>query len=240
MSRVRDIWDEGAPIYDRIYANNVPYHRSHAAMVDMLPKDRPLQVLDLGAGTGLVGLRVLERVPESRVTCLEFSANMVAEARRKLASFGDRASFVCADMVTWTPPQAYDAIVTCNALVYRDIGLGECYAKYARALKPGGVLLNSTVVKTDALPLLAELMQNVNASVASPVAPDVTEFARTTGRDIAHFGEGSLAVARPVAEHLALLTGAGLVASCPWRYLTQAVVAGVRSASLPPSGGGQP
>ena len=85
MSEVRDLWDEGAPFHDEIYANNVPYHRTHEVLVDFLPKARPIHLLNLGAGTGTLARRILERRPESSVTCIAFSSKMGAECERKLA-----------------------------------------------------------------------------------------------------------------------------------------------------------
>lgn len=228
MSRVKEIWDEGASIYDSIYANNLPYHRSHAAIVDLLPKARSIEVLDLGAGTGLLAGRILEAVPASRVTCLDFSANMLDVAKRRLAPWKDRVTFVCADLVSWQPERDYEAIVACNALVYKDIDLGACYGKYARHLKPAGLFLNSTVVETPDQPLLAAIAENARRPDAPPMPPEVAAFARTTGKPIAHFGPDALSFAVAVDEHLALLARAGLAPSCPWRFLSQAIVAGLK------------
>jgi hypothetical protein len=33
-SKVKEIWEQGAGLYDRVYAGNVPYHRSHEVIVD--------------------------------------------------------------------------------------------------------------------------------------------------------------------------------------------------------------
>ena len=89
-TRVKEIWEAGAALYDRIYAGNVPYHRSHEVIVDLLPKGHPVRVLDLGAGTGLLAERILDALPDGVVTCLDFSPAMIAEARRRLARFGHR------------------------------------------------------------------------------------------------------------------------------------------------------
>jgi len=228
MSQVKDIWDRGAAVYDQVYANNVPYHASHRVIVDLLPKKNPIALLELGTGTGLLAQRILESIPRSQITCIEFSPNMLDKAKERLAGFGARATLLCADLVTWRPPDTYDGVVTCNTLVYRDIDLRGCYAKYARALKPGGMILNSTVVKTDAHPLFAQLMDNMRAPDAPPPSREVLEFARTSGKAIAHFGDDSLAVARTVAEHIEFMAAANLTGACPWQYMTQAVIVGLK------------
>jgi len=226
MSRVREIWERGAGGYDEIYANNVPYHRSHAVVVDLLPKKESISVLDLGAGTGLLAERILDRLPQSSVTCLDFSSSMIEQCQRKLARFGARAKLVCADLMTWRNPEPYDAVVTCNALVYKDIDLAECYRKYAAALRAPGMLVNATVVKSDDLSSLMEVMENLHDPDAPPPSEEVLQFASTAGREIAHFGEGSLAFAETVETHLEMLAEAGLSAYCPWHYLAQAVMLG--------------
>jgi tRNA (cmo5U34)-methyltransferase len=138
MSRVKEIWEAGAHLYDEIYAYNISYHRPHAVIVDLLPKKEPMSILDLGAGTGVLAERILKNLPGSSVTCLDFSPSMIEQCRNRLAGFGGRVQLVCADLVTWNPPGLYGAIVTCNAVVYTGMDLRECYRKYASVLRSGG------------------------------------------------------------------------------------------------------
>jgi hypothetical protein len=56
----------------------------------------------------------------------------------------------------------------------------------------------------------------------------VNAFAKGAGAKLSHLGEGSLVSLLSIDDHIALLEQAGLVAGCPWRFLTQAVVAGSR------------
>jgi tRNA (cmo5U34)-methyltransferase len=226
VSEVRDIWDEGAALHDEIYAHNVPYHRSHEVVIDLLPADQVLHVLDLGAGTGTLADRILGRLPEAFVTCVDFSPNMVARCQARLAAFGARVECICADLAAWAPVRTYDAVVTCNTLVYRELDIAGCYARYAAALDPGGLFLNSTLVREQA-PLPDALAARLASADSSPPSQELLDFARRA-RPIATFDDESLALVLPIAEHLQLMTQAGLAASCPWRYHTQAVLLGVR------------
>ena len=221
------MWDQGAQLYDEIYASNVPYHRSHEVLVDFLPAASPIHVLDLGAGTGTLAKRILVRLPESSVTCIDFSSKMVAVCERKLAPFGRRVQLVCADIAIWPPARSYDAVVACNTLVYKELDTGACYAKYTATLNPGGLFLNSTVVQQDrAVP--REVLANTRPGDASPPSRELLDFAQRA-RAISSFGEDSLAIAFPISEHLKLMTEAGLTAACPWQYLSQAVLVGVKT-----------
>ena len=227
MSEVRDIWDEGAQFHDEIYAGNLPYHRSHEVLVDFLAGARPIHVLDLGAGTGTLAKRILERLPESSVTCIDFSSSMLAECERKLAAFGPRVQLVCADLAVWPPPRDYDAVVACNALVYKELDIGACYAKYAAVLAPGGLLLNSTVVQQEG-GIPNEVLASMPARDTSSPSRELLDFA-ARARKLASFDEESLAIALPVDKHLKLMTEAGLTAACPWQYLPQALLLGLNT-----------
>jgi hypothetical protein len=156
---------------------------------------------------------------------------MIEECERRLGRYGARAKLVCADMREWMPSETYDAVVACNALVYKEINVGECYAKYAEALRSGGLLLNSTVVEHEEGMAFTELMRNVGMADDGPTrAEEIRRFARGPGRKIAHLGEDSLAMVLPAAHHLSLMTSAGLRCVCAWHYLSQAIIAGRKSA----------
>jgi len=229
MSEVKRIWDAGAELYDEIYANNVLYHRAHEAMVDLLPRREPLRVLDLGAGTGLLAERVLQEVPSSSVTCLEFSAQMAAQARKRLARFSSRISLVCADMNDWSGDGSFDAVVSCNALVYKELDLPAIYSRYGGMLRRGGLLLNATVVLAEQDDLAERVATELAPEDAARYSSAVNAFTSGVGAKLSHLGQGSLVSLLSIDDHVALLERAGLVAGCPWRFLTQAVVAGLRA-----------
>src|SRR5712692_2764552 len=63
-----------------------------------LAADAPLQVLDVGAGYGIVSRLVLEAFPGARVTLQDFSAPMLEQSKRRLSEFSERMSFVLADL----------------------------------------------------------------------------------------------------------------------------------------------
>jgi tRNA (cmo5U34)-methyltransferase len=100
------------------------------------------RVLDLGGGTGALSASVLDHLPEVRVTLLDVDPAMVAEARRRLARFGDRATFREGSFLD--PLPAADAVVASLALhhVHDLAAKTALYRTIRDALSPGGVLLN--------------------------------------------------------------------------------------------------
>jgi tRNA (cmo5U34)-methyltransferase len=100
------------------------------------------RVLDLGGGTGALSAAVLEGLPWASVTVLDVDVDMLAEARRRLAKFGDRVEFTEGSFLE--PLPAADAIVASLALHHvHDFGQKtDLYRAIHSALPPGGAFLN--------------------------------------------------------------------------------------------------
>src|SRR5260370_37423992 len=69
-----------------------------------LASDAEIQVLDVGAGYGVVSEEVLRRFPHARVTLLGFSEPMLAQARRRLSRHSAQGTFVIGELsnAQWT------------------------------------------------------------------------------------------------------------------------------------------
>jgi ubiquinone/menaquinone biosynthesis C-methylase UbiE len=59
---------------------------------------RPAQVLDAGVGSGLVAVRLLERLPAATLVGVDHSTAMLDRARERLAPFRERVRLVQADL----------------------------------------------------------------------------------------------------------------------------------------------
>lgn len=101
-----------------------------------LPKNRKLQVLDAGCGTGLCA-PILRPYAKLLHGC-DLSSGMLTEAKKKgrynLLTRSDLAS------VGTLPPGPFDLIATSDVLVYFG-DLAEVLANFARILRPGGWLI---------------------------------------------------------------------------------------------------
>lgn len=138
---VREMFDALAPAYDRFnFLSSLgldAYWRRRAAR-DVRSGDA---VLDLGCGTGDLALAAWRRAaPRGRVTGVDFSAAMLAEARIKAAGCPpDRVTFVegSADRLPFAEG-AFDRVV--SAFVLRSLaGIRTVVAgEVARVLRPGG------------------------------------------------------------------------------------------------------
>lgn len=93
-----------------------------------------LRVLDLGCGTGRHALRLASE--GARVTAVDFSEGMLAEARRKPPA--DRVEFVLHDLGKPLPFEDEFDLVVCGLVLEHIADLPEFYDGLARVLKTPG------------------------------------------------------------------------------------------------------
>jgi trans-aconitate 2-methyltransferase len=130
--------DWNASSYDRVAD---PQTRWGAEVLERLPLDGGETVLDAGCGTGRVTELLLGRLPRGRVVALDFSSAMLGEARKRLASFGDRVAYVEADLARPLPLDGpVDAILS-TATFHWVMDHDALFENLAAALRPGGWLV---------------------------------------------------------------------------------------------------
>jgi ubiquinone/menaquinone biosynthesis C-methylase UbiE len=116
--RIREFWDADARVYDaaKSHAISDPLERAawRQALRDALPEP-PASVLDVGAGTG--SLTVLAAQLGFRVTALDLSPGMLAEAERKAneMSLADRVTCVVGS-ASEPPAGPFDAVMERHVL----------------------------------------------------------------------------------------------------------------------------
>lgn len=106
-------------------------------------------VLDLGAGTGALSERLLERGGDRLVELVDVDQAMLDQARLRLARFGDRVRVRSASFDDPLPP--CDAVMASLALHHvPDLAAkAALYRRIAAALRPGGVLVNADATMPD-------------------------------------------------------------------------------------------
>ncbi|MGW7695990.1 trans-aconitate 2-methyltransferase [Streptomyces asiaticus] len=111
------------------------------ARVPELPTDpgRPPRIADLGCGPGNVTVLLFDRWPDARVTGLDSSAEMLAEAQPLAGptTGGGRLDLRQADVRNWAPDEPYDLIVS-NAALQWVPGHPDAFPTWLAGLRPGG------------------------------------------------------------------------------------------------------
>ena len=142
------------------FTPTAPRLRLFDAIVEQLrraPAAAAGRVVELGVGPGFLAERVLSSLPAvRRYVAVDFSEPFLSIARRRLAPFAGRVTFVAADLLSGGWPAAVggppaDACVSTWAL--HDLGGPEATSKVYRdcagLLGAGGLLLNGDFVKPE-------------------------------------------------------------------------------------------
>ena len=95
--------------------------------------------LDAGCGTGRLTEKLAERLPEGHVIALDNSEQMLDTARRHLARFGDRISFVRADLADLDLADAVDLVFS-TATFHWVTDHPRLFRRLYRGLRSGGRL----------------------------------------------------------------------------------------------------
>jgi trans-aconitate 2-methyltransferase len=125
-------WD--AQTYDRV---SDPQYEWGLEVLDRLELAGDEYVMDAGCGSGRVTAKLLERLPDGRVICVDASEQMIEVARQSL---GDRATYVVADLSQLEVDEPVDAIFS-TATFHWILDHDKLFAHLHGALRPGGRLV---------------------------------------------------------------------------------------------------
>lgn len=146
MKSVKDHFEEEAEVFDGLIRTLIPsYEDMVNSMVLALPfhEKEKINVLDLGCGTGNISLKVKERFPNARITCVDMAENMIEIAKSKLASYND-IEFKIADFRDLDFQDDFDAVISSLALHHLQHQEKKLfYHTINRFLKKGGVFYNT-------------------------------------------------------------------------------------------------
>ncbi|PZF98490.1 class I SAM-dependent methyltransferase [Micromonospora endophytica] len=201
------------PCFDGFYGTAVEV--AEPPLRAALAAGRTPDLLDLGAGTGLLSSLLATAVPEARLTLVDAAPKMLAVAAERLTARDVAHRVVVADLADPLPAGRYDAVVSALAIHHLDdAGKRELYRRVAGVLRPGGVFVNAEQV-AGPTPELDRRYHQVWLAQVAALGSDAAEIAAAEQRM-------SYDRPAPVAEQCRWLTEAGLVeVDCffkAWRF----------------------
>lgn len=141
-AELRAAFDTWAPTYEvdasaKLLARGYSYGELGAAIADVITSVPAIgPVLEVGTGTGVLGIEVARRVPELELSGLDISPDMLARARDKAVY--SKLALAAAD--TYDYSRGYRAIY--SSFVFHSIGNQAGFLARVRAgLLPGGRLV---------------------------------------------------------------------------------------------------
>ncbi|MGN9766003.1 class I SAM-dependent methyltransferase [Micromonospora sp. SD12] len=188
---VAEVFDAVAGSYDEARRRLVPcFDAFYGTAVEVaapplraaLAAGRTPEVLDLGAGTGLLSLLLAAAVPGARLTLVDAAPAMLAVAADHLRARGVAHRTVLADLADPLPAGRYDAVVSALAVHHLDdAGKRALYRRVPAALAPGGVFVNAEQVAGPTAALDRRYHEVWLGQVAA-LGSDADEIAAAEGR----------------------------------------------------------
>jgi len=136
-----DAWIKKAlPCYDELF--------SVAVECIPIPDDKKLDILDLGAGTGLFSWHILQRYRRSDFTLVDVADKMLAAAEKRFADYGRQFSYVISDYREALPESPSDLIVSSLSIHHlNNVEKQKLFKDIFSNLKPGGAFINVDQIK---------------------------------------------------------------------------------------------
>jgi ubiquinone/menaquinone biosynthesis C-methylase UbiE len=117
-----------------------------------IERDRPIRVLDVGAGYGVLTRELLESFPRSTVVLVDLSQRMLEHARSRLAEYSVRFQIVEADLrdARWTRGVDGPFQIVASAMAVHNVRhpgvIRQIYTDMASLITPGGLFVNIDLV----------------------------------------------------------------------------------------------
>jgi len=180
-------------------------------------------ILDLGAGTGILSAAIVDRVPSAKLCLLDASSEMLKQAVSRLANW--QPEITVQSLSDKLPPGPFDAIVSALAIHHLDDAeKRNLFSRILAELSPGGIFINAEQVVGR-----SQRLQNLNEAVH-------LDRARALGSSEAEIQEAiqrmSYDKCATVSDQVTWLDQIGFEdAECFFRSFRFAVFAGWKTAS---------
>lgn len=157
---IDEAFNKSVQYYDDWIRKAVPgYDDLFSVAKELIPfgPEETIQVLDLGAGTGLFSHQVLEKCPAVRFVLYDIAGKMLDVARERFREFPDRFRYVAADYRDLSGAGSFDLVISSLSIHHlNDLEKRDLFREVYRVLRKPGIFLNIDLIKGPT-PYLEEL-----------------------------------------------------------------------------------
>ena len=187
LRETRDLWDRAAATFDEEADHGLrdpAVRQAWTALMRKLLPHSPAAILDIGCGTGSLGV-VMAGLGHD-VTGIDLSPGMIAQARDKAAAAGQTIRFLEMDAAELSlAPAQFDAVV-CRHLLWALPEPAEVLRRWAALLRPGGrLVLIEGRWGTGAGLAASEILSALPSSMTAQPVVDLGSQAQLWGRQVA-------------------------------------------------------
>lgn len=147
--RIIDLFNQSAQTYDQNRRLLIPcFDDFYGTALQLLPEhDRPLRVLDIGAGTGLLSSMIAKLRPNAQLVLVDLADQMLAKAAERMAADLTRITIVRRNMLDIADLGQFDLVVSSLAIHHlTHVAKQQLYQTIFHSLLPGGRFINADQV----------------------------------------------------------------------------------------------
>jgi tRNA (cmo5U34)-methyltransferase len=156
---IGDAFDASVDYYDQWIRIALPgYDELFGTATSLIPfeSDRAIDVLDLGAGTGLFAQHVFAAFPHARFMLVDLAPKLLEVASKRFADRPGQFSYVTADYRDLEAPPQYDVVVSSLSIHHLEHSeKADLFRHIHGLLRDGGVFINVDQVRAESRPMEA-------------------------------------------------------------------------------------
>jgi tRNA (cmo5U34)-methyltransferase len=149
--------------YDEWMEKALPnYHDIFGTALALIPFEpqAPMDVLDLGAGTGLFSKHVLARFPRASFVLYDLADKMLGVAKERFRQQAEQFSYSVGDYRQLRTDRTFDLVISSLSIHHlADAEKRALFGDICRLLRPGGVFINVDQIRGET-PRLQEVYWN--------------------------------------------------------------------------------
>jgi tRNA (cmo5U34)-methyltransferase len=150
---IGDAFDASVDYYDQWIRIALPgYDELFGTATSLIPFDsnRAIDVLDLGAGTGLFAQHLLGAFPQARFTLVDLASKLLEVASARFADRSAQFTYVTADYRAIEAPPQYDAVVSSLSIHHlQHSEKADLFRRIFGLLRDGGVFINVDQIRPE-------------------------------------------------------------------------------------------
>ena len=150
MEQIKDTFENAAEDFDEIIIKLVPFYREmikDLILVIPFEKNKKIDVIDLGCGTGTLSLMIKEFFTNAKITCMDMTKNMLELAKIKLSEY-ENIEYILENFYTFNFNNKYDVVISSFALHHLITAEDKkkFYQKIYNSLKENGFFYNLDIL----------------------------------------------------------------------------------------------